>query len=55
MKKCFVLLLLLPLGFGGCDDGHEPRTTKSGCIALTVTGELEPLAAIVKEIGRAHV
>ena len=26
MKKCFVLLLLLPLGFGGCDDGHEPRT-----------------------------
>ena len=25
-------------------------TTKSGCIALTVTGELEPLAAIVKEI-----
>ena len=26
MKKCFALLLLLPLGFGGCDDGHEPRT-----------------------------
>ena len=26
MKKCFVLLLLLPLGFGGCDDGHESRT-----------------------------
>ena len=26
MKKCVVLLLLLPLGFGGCDDGHEPRT-----------------------------
>ncbi len=25
MKKCFVLLLLLPLGFGGCDDGHESR------------------------------
>ena len=39
---------------GVCSEYHDyymnRATTKSGCIALTVTGELEPLAAIVKEI-----
>ena len=39
---------------GVCNEYYDyymnRATTKSGCIALTVTGELEPLAAIVKEI-----